>query len=58
MLEELPAEARAESVAWFIQLGKYQNKIGWGYGDFLADVAVRVSRGKTKSARAVGQHAV
>ena len=44
MLETLPVRARAESVARFIQLAKYQDKIGWGYGDFLADVAARLEK--------------
>jgi hypothetical protein len=58
MLEALPEKARVASAERVIQLGKYQNKIGWGYGDFLADIAARLPRRKARSARSIGQHAV
>lgn len=58
MLDALPDGARAESVARLVQLAEYQDKIGWGYGDFLADIAARLQRRKTKPTRAIGQHAV
>lgn len=58
MLDGLPNEARGEAVAHLIQLAQYQQKIGWGYGDYLADVAARVQRRKSKPARGLGQHAV
>ena len=58
MLEALPAEARAEAVARLVRLAQFQDKIGWGYGDFLADIAARWSRRKTRSARATGRDAV
>ena len=57
LFEGLPEEARAESVERIIRLGTYQTKIGWGYGDFLADIAARVPR-KARSVRARGRHAV
>lgn len=58
LLEGLPEPARAESVARIIRLGAYQAKIGWGYGDVLADIAARLPRRTTRSVRARGQHAV
>jgi len=51
------AEADRESViARLVALGKYEQVIGWGYGDFLADIAATVRRrrtGSTKRQRAV-----
>ena len=58
MLDALPDEARGEAVARFIRLAEYQQKIGWGYGDYLADVAARVQRRKSKPVGGLGQHAV
>ena len=46
MLEALPAESRIESEARLIRLGEYVTKIGWGYGDFLAEVANRLRKGR------------
>ena len=54
----LPDEARDKVAARFIQLGKYHDKIGWGYGDYLADIAARVQRPKGKPLRELGRHAV
>jgi hypothetical protein len=54
LLKDLPDEARGEAVARFIRLGKYQERIGWGYGDYLADVAARVQRRRSKSASDLG----
>jgi hypothetical protein len=42
MLEALSAEDRVESEARLIRLGQYESRIGWGYGDFLAEVANRL----------------
>ena len=51
------AEADRESViARLVALGKYEAAIGWGYGDFLADVAATVRNrrvGSTRRQRAV-----
>lgn len=58
LLDALPDEARGEAAARFIRLGKYQERIGWGYGDYLADIASRVQRRKSKPVRDLGQHAV
>lgn len=48
MLDALPDEARGEAVARFIRLAEYQQTIGWGYGDYLADVAARLQRRESK----------
>ena len=58
LVEVLPDEARGEAVVRFIRLGTYQDKIGWGYGDYLADIATRVQQRKSKPIRDLGQHAV
>ena len=58
MLDALPAEARDKAQARFRRLAEYQDQIGWGYGDYLADTAARVQPRKIKSARAMGRHAV
>jgi len=39
LLDTLPSVDRRLRTERLIQLGKYQGAIGWGYGDFLADVA-------------------
>lgn len=44
LLESLPDEARGKAAARFIRLAKYHEEIGWGYGDYLADIAARVQR--------------
>lgn len=48
MLDGLPKEAQEQSVDRLILLGRYQDKIGWGYGDFLADIAAGLPRGNTR----------
>ncbi len=58
LLEALPDEACGKAVVRFIRLAKYQDKIGWGYGDYLADVAARVQRCKSGPTGVIGQHAV
>ncbi|MFN0204834.1 MAG: hypothetical protein ACKVS6_00805 [Planctomycetota bacterium] len=42
LLNALPDEARSAAAARFVQLGKYKDKIGWGFGDYLAGVAAQV----------------
>ncbi len=51
LLEALPEQARAEAVARLVGLGKYQERIGWGFGDDLADIVDRVQRGEGPSSR-------
>jgi hypothetical protein len=58
LLEALPDGARGKAAARFVRLGKYQTKIGWGYGDYLADIAARVQRREGKPVRELGRHAV
>jgi len=58
LLDALPNEARGNAVGRFIRLAEYRDQIGWGYGDFLADMAARVQRPRRKSGRDLRQHAV
>jgi hypothetical protein len=58
LLDALPTEARGSAATRFIELGKYQDKIGWGYGDYLADMAARVQRRKSQKVHDLGRHAV
>jgi hypothetical protein len=58
LLNALPDEARGNAAARFYQLAKYKDKIGWGYGDYLAETATRVQRRRRKPFRDLGQHAV
>jgi hypothetical protein len=51
LLDALPDEARGSAVARFIRLGAYQDQIGWGYGDYLGDIAARVQRRKQAGSR-------
>ena len=54
MLDRLPAEALVEAEARLTRLGDYANRIGWGYGDFLAGVAGRLSkRRRTPPAKSI-----
>lgn len=39
LLPCLPTEGRRTAEARIRRLGNYQGRIGWGFGDFLADVA-------------------
>ena len=57
LLETLPEEARGRAADRFIRLGKYQEQIGWGYGDYLAEIAAQVQRRKDTSGRDLAQHA-
>lgn len=58
LLDALPDEARAGAVARLVGLGEFQDQIGWGYGDYLADIAARVQRRKGKTGRDHREHAV
>jgi hypothetical protein len=58
LLDALPADARSQAEARLRRLAKYQDKIGWGYGDYLADSAARAQRRRSKPAPDLGQHAV
>lgn len=50
-LDGLPAAARAAAEDRLIRLGKYQDRLGWGYGDFLGDVAASVRNRATERAK-------
>ena len=41
-LVALPEADRRAATARLVKLGEYQGTIGWGYGDFLGDVAAEV----------------
>jgi len=56
LLDGLPEAARREATARLIKLGEYQGTIGWGYCDFLGDVAAKVQDREGHSARR--RHAV
>jgi hypothetical protein len=54
LLDALPGQMRGKAQARLIRLAEYQDKIGWGYGDYLADVAAQVQRRESKPAREPG----
>ena len=41
-LDALPEADRRAAAARVVKLGEYQGTIGWGYGDFLGDVAAQL----------------
>ena len=47
ILEDVPEGVRDAAVTRMIRLGEYQNKIGWGYGDFLGGVANHLEKNTT-----------
>lgn len=51
LLDMLPDADRGTRVARLARLGEYQEAIGWGYGDFLADVATRLHGRVNRSRR-------
>lgn len=51
LLDTLPSAARRPRTERLIRLGEYQGAIGWGYCDFLADVAARL-HGRSEVKRA------
>jgi len=55
-LDALAEADRDGVIARLVALGEYEEVIGWGYDDYLADVAATVQRrrtGSTKRQRAV-----
>jgi len=42
LLKTLPSADRHTHTERLIRLGEYQGTIGWGYSDFLADVAAKL----------------
>jgi hypothetical protein len=51
LLDALPCADRRSRTERLIRLGEYQGAIGWGYGDFLADVSARL-HGRSEVTRA------
>jgi hypothetical protein len=43
LLNDVPDGERRVLTERFSRLGTYRGAIGWGYGDFLADVAAKVA---------------
>ena len=54
-LDALPELDRGTVTARLVKLGKYQDAIGWGYGDFLGDVAARAQARGDRSSRTRGR---
>jgi hypothetical protein len=57
-LDSLAEADRRAVTARLVKLGEYQGTIGWGYCDFLGDVAAKVQSRKARSDRTQRQHAV
>jgi hypothetical protein len=57
-LDSLAEADRREATARLIALGTYQGTIGWGYCDFLGDVAAKVQERERRSDRTRRRHAV
>jgi hypothetical protein len=51
LLEKLPDTEQRATAERLARLGEYQGAIGWGYGDFLADVAAKVRAREARSGR-------
>jgi hypothetical protein len=51
LLNEVPNSERRALTERIARLGAYQGAIGWGYGDFLADVAAKVAAREDRSSR-------
>ena len=57
-LDALPDVDRRAAAARLVKLGEYQGTIGWGYSDFLGDVAAKVQDRAGGPARTRRRHAV
>ena len=57
-LDALPEADLHVATGRLIKLGEYQGTIGWGYGDFLGDVAATVQARGDRSDRTRRRHAV
>jgi hypothetical protein len=51
LLNDLPDNERRVLTERISRLGAYEGAIGWGYGDFLADVAAKVAAREDRSSR-------
>jgi hypothetical protein len=58
LLDELPNSERRSLTERIVRLGAYEGAIGWGYGDFLADVAAKVRGREDRSSRRRPRRAV
>ena len=45
-LDDLPDKQRGAAIDRLIRLGQYGGQIGWGYGDFLLDIAADLQKRK------------
>lgn len=53
-IDALPDAARGDATSRLVRLGEYQDSLGWGYGDFLGDVAATLqARHASRVARSV-----
>ena len=57
-LDALPEADRRAATARLVKLGEYQGTIGWGYCDFLGDVAAEVQGREGRPHRTRRRHAV
>jgi hypothetical protein len=57
-LDALADADRSAATARLVKLGEYQGTIGWGYCDFLGDVAAKMQRREVRSDRTRSRHAV
>ena len=57
-LDALPEADRRAATARLVKLGEYQGTIGWGYGDFLGNVAAEVQGREGRPHRTRCRHAV
>ena len=57
-LDALPEADRRAASSRLIELGAYQGTIGWGYGDFLGDVAAKLQASEGRSDQTRHRHAV
>src|SRR5262245_56215444 len=51
LIEKLPDTEQRAPTDRLARLGEYQDAIGWGYGDFLSDVAAKVGAREARSGR-------
>jgi hypothetical protein len=51
LLNDVPTSERRALTERIARLGAYEGAIGWGYGDFLADVAAKVAARGDRSSR-------
>ena len=57
-LDALPNEDRRAAIERLVKLGEYQGTIGWGYCDFLGDIAAKVQDRERRAIPKQRRHAV